>query len=139
VPQGLHHVLEWSIKQPLWQRDALRRLACTHHLTSADLDDLFALCKMPDVGSAGLPVARPLAPEHIPSIGTPVAVRLAAIAEVNSVNALASGQRLVIPDIGLVSVYGENGAGKSGYVRILKRACRAQGADFPVLSNAYRP
>jgi energy-coupling factor transporter ATP-binding protein EcfA2 len=66
-----------------------------------------------------------------------VAVRLAAIADANSVNALASGQRLVIPDVGLVSVYGENGAGKSGYVRILKRACRAQGSDFPVLSNAY--
>jgi ABC-type transport system involved in cytochrome c biogenesis ATPase subunit len=50
------------------------------------------------------------------------------ITGVEGVNQLASGQRLEFLPVGLTIVYGENGAGKSGYARILKRACRARHA-----------
>ena len=43
-------ILTWSTGLPLWQRDALRRLA-SGPLTSADIDELVHLC----LSEAGLP------------------------------------------------------------------------------------
>ena len=40
------------------------------------------------------------------------------------VNALATGQTIKFALEGLTVVYGENGAGKTGYSRVLRRACR---------------
>ena len=49
------------------------------------------------------------------------------------VNALAQNQTIEFGP-GLTVVYGANAAGKSGYTRILKRACRARGAE-EILGN----
>lgn len=43
-------------------------------------------------------------------------------------NALAEDQTLKFAP-GLTVVYGDNGAGKTGYIRILKSACRARGQE----------
>jgi energy-coupling factor transporter ATP-binding protein EcfA2 len=49
-----------------------------------------------------------------------------AIKDVVDANALAPSQTLPFTGTGLTIIYGDNGAGKSGYVRILKHACRAR-------------
>ena len=49
------------------------------------------------------------------------------------VNALAPEQTIHFGP-GLTIVYGDNAAGKSGYTRVLKRACRARGAE-EILGN----
>ena len=49
-------------------------------------------------------------------------------------NALAENQTLKFA-AGLTVVYGDNGAGKTGYIRILKQACRARGRE-QILGNA---
>ena len=49
------------------------------------------------------------------------------------VNALAKDQTLKFCK-GLTLVYGDNGAGKTGYIRILKQACRARGQEH-ILGN----
>jgi energy-coupling factor transporter ATP-binding protein EcfA2 len=49
------------------------------------------------------------------------------------VNALAQDQTLKFAP-GLTVVYGDNGAGKTGYIRILKQACRARGQE-EILGN----
>lgn len=64
-------------------------------------------------------------------------VQLRAISDVLNVNALPEGQRLNFLPSGLTIVYGDNGSGKSGYVRVLKRACRARGPDERILKNIY--
>ena len=48
-------------------------------------------------------------------------------------NALAEGQTLKFSP-GLTVVYGDNAAGKTGYIRILKSACRARGRE-DILGN----
>ncbi|WP_174984176.1 AAA family ATPase [Pandoraea commovens] len=53
-----------------------------------------------------------------------------------NVNALTSKGRLDFEAAGLSIVYGENGAGKSGYSRILKAACRARDSE-DILPNVY--
>ena len=40
---------------------------------------------------------------------------------------------------GLTVIYGDNGSGKSGYSRVLKRACRARDQSEPILPNANFP
>ena len=50
------------------------------------------------------------------------------LSHVEGVNALASGQRLVFHEK-LTIFFGENGSGKSGYARVLKRIAGARGAE----------
>ena len=53
-------------------------------------------------------------------------VYLRQLHDVSHVNALASDQKLTLHRKGLTVIYGDNGSGKSGYARILKKACRAR-------------
>lgn len=48
-------------------------------------------------------------------------VQITSIKNLHNVNALAEGQSLPIAPTGLTIIYGENGAGKSGYSRVLKK------------------
>ena len=65
-------------------------------------------------------------------------VTLTAIEKVRHVNALAEGERLSFFQKGVTVVYGDNGSGKSGYIRILKQACRARSMKGEkVIPNIY--
>ncbi len=90
-------------------------------LEDADLDELTALCKSNGKGSV------PIAAEHIPDpqVAT-TAVNLRAIHDAENINALKAGERLTFDKAGLTVVYGDNGSGKSGYARVLKKVCRAR-------------
>lgn len=133
---ALDEVLTWSASLPEWQRDALRRIVTKSKVSVGDLDEVTELCKLPHGLSTATLKASPLAVEHLPSLGTVATVQLASVTNVSDVNALAKNQSLVFADGGLTVVYGDNGVGKSGYARILKRACRARGSGEPVLPNA---
>lgn len=132
---ALHDVLAWSGDRPAWQRDALRRLVSQGELADGDLAELTALCK--DKTLTGQPLAE--GDINAQQTGAP-AVALKSIRGVQNVNALAGGQTLTFLPTGVTIVYGDNGAGKSGYVRILKRACRARttrGKEETLLPNIY--
>ena len=63
-----NEILEWSVNQPHWQRDALRRIIEKGTLDETDVDELTAACRH----SHGLnedaePEPKLLAAEHIPS------------------------------------------------------------------------
>ena len=55
------------------------------------------------------------------------------------VNALAEGKTLTFAHDGITAIYGDNGTGKSGYARVLKKACRARDRNEPIWPNANRP
>lgn len=128
----------WSQNLPPWQQDAIARLYANRTLQPADYDDLYALAKAavgiddPDKripnGLVAAQVASPPVPTRL--------VQLAAIKQLSNINALADGSSLPIAPAGLTVIYGENGAGKSGYSRVLKRACRARDQSEPILPNA---
>ena len=56
------------------------------------------------------------------------ALTLLHVDSVENVNALTSGQKISF-NTGLTVVFGRNGSGKSGYVRILKRVARVRAAE----------
>jgi len=90
----LGEILDWSAKQPPWQRDALRRLFTAGALTASDLDDLLQLAKAKHgLGKPRSP--QPLAKEHlgIKESGTDP-VSLVSVTHLAGVNALAPNQTI---------------------------------------------
>jgi energy-coupling factor transporter ATP-binding protein EcfA2 len=129
---ALADILKWSADLPAWQRDALRRLCAQPKLESADITALIAVCKAIDQ-------ATPLDAGHIrdPAASHAV-VSLGALFGLSNVNALAPGERLSFGKTGLTVIYGDNGAGKSGYARVLKQLCRARSPKGDaILPNIY--
>jgi energy-coupling factor transporter ATP-binding protein EcfA2 len=128
----LQEILEWSQERPAWQRDALRRLVLNGELSEEDINSLTEICK----SGHGLAERRdtvPLAKEHVPDRKAGEPVSLVSIFHYRGVNALAEDQTLKFGPR-LTVVYGDNGAGKTGYIRILKSACRARGPE-KILGN----
>lgn len=129
----LNEILEWSQDRPIWQRDALRRLVPRGELSDEDICSLTEICKCA-YGLAEQQETDPLAKEHMPDrTAGAVPVSLVSIFHHRGVNALAEDQTLNFSP-GLTVVYGDNGAGKTGYIRILKGACRARGQE-DILGN----
>ena len=129
----LHEILEWSQGRPRWQRDALRRLVLNGELSDEDICALTEICKNPH-GLAEQQEIDPLAKEHVPDrTAGAVPVSLVSIFHHRGVNALTEDQTLNFAS-GLTVVYGDNGAGKTGYIRILKSACGARGQEH-ILGN----
>ena len=129
----LQEILIWSAERPTWQRDALRRLVLNGDLSDDDSRELTEVCKG-DHGLIEKVEIKPLAKEHVPERdGAVAAVSLDSIFHHKGVNALAEDQTLKFAP-GLTIVYGDNGAGKTGYIRILKQACRARGQE-EILGN----
>lgn len=129
----LNEILAWSAERPLWQRDALRRLVTQGELSTIDVSELTEFCKASH-GLANKTNPEPLEAKHLPQTGAannPVALTL--LTHRSGVNALAQDQTIEFGSA-LTVVYGGNAAGKSGYTRILKRACRARGAE-EILGN----
>lgn len=133
----LETILEWSKDRPLWQRDALRRIIAQGRVTQEDVIELVELCKIGRGAPADKLTAIPLTDAHLPATpGQGAALTLMSIADVSGVNNLAPGQTLGFEPNGITIIYGDNGAGKSGYARILKRACRARHAG-KIEANVY--
>jgi energy-coupling factor transporter ATP-binding protein EcfA2 len=129
----LAEILTWSKDCPDWQRDALRRLVLNRDLDETDIDSLTEICKTAH-GLANEQNVIPLGKEHLPASGPNTGrVNVHSIYHKCGVNALAENQTLNFGP-GLTVVYGDNAAGKSGYTRIFKSACRARGAE-DILGN----
>lgn len=138
----LDDILAWATTSLTpWQRDAMRRLFLRPELTTQDYDDLYAMLK----SSHGLPDAQnrqplPLSQEHLPAQTNPASpVVLLMLRDLKDVNRIAPGEKLAFAPKGVTVVYGGNGSGKSGYARVLKRACRARDFSETVHPNAYDP
>ncbi len=138
----LETIIHWA-KNDLsdWQSDAVRRLLSQDALSDDDKNDILQMLK----ASAGLNDAKTIVPTPTSVSdgavsGAPKAkttVTLKAIEDLKSINAIPDGASLCFGHQGLTVVYGENGAGKSGYARVLKRACRARDTNERLLPNIF--
>lgn len=121
----LESILDWSQTRPTWQRDALRRIIVKGQLDENDHKELVILCKECKSGKDVKPIL--LDKSHLPANpGNDAPVSLVSIKDIVGVNNLTTDQVLNFEPNGITIIYGDNGAGKSGYARILKRACRAR-------------
>jgi len=139
--EPIDDIVAWSAKLSPWRRDCLRRLAITAELSEDDLGELMSLVK----SSGGLPIAKgppapvPFEKSHFGG-GTQAPIVLKGIANVEKVNRLVPKAGLGFCPDKLTVIYGRNGSGKSGFVRILRTACRTRvenPAKLRVLADVY--
>lgn len=140
--RALDDIEAWSTKLSSWRRDCLRRLAISNDLSDVDLEELLAMIRQ----IVGLDVATP-PPEAVPftkaHFGSSKVTQftLRGVANVKNVNRLLANASLTFCPKALTIVYGRNGSGKSGFVRILRAACRTRienQAKLKVLADVYR-
>ena len=117
----------WFKERPLWLQDAAKRILEKGDLEEGDYSDLFKICGK----EAGVVFEEEIPPaQHIPAGSFAQEehthkVEICSISNVVGINALKPRNPLTIPD-GLTVIYGQNGAGKSGYTRLLKQVCGAK-------------
>ena len=142
-----NEILEWTEKLPNWQSDAVRRLwqrkknlsKDERALSQNDYNELYILLKA-KYGLLNLDElsAKPLDSSHLPvTIQPGQSTILKELGELTHVNCIAPNQKLEFSEKGMSVIYGENGSGKSGYVRVIKQACRYRGEKEKVYPNVY--
>ncbi len=126
-------IFNWSQGLPGWQRGLMRKL-CDGPLDEAGRAQVLAvLC-----GEAGAKALPPLELANLPADEAEHGrVELRQIRGLRNVNRLAEDQVLRFGP-GLNIVFGENGAGKSGYGRLCRRVCRSAEVG-EVLHDVFDP
>ena len=126
-------VVRWAATRPPWQRHILRRIARGDTLTDSDYEQVLeAILASDHIGNDQLAI------EDLPiAVEGDDPVQLVSIADPEHVNALASAQPLTFAPDGITIIYGDNGTGKSGYARLLKRIARARHQE-DILSDVFR-
>src|SRR4051794_13863241 len=126
-------IFNWSEKLPGWQR-GLMRLLCDGPLDEGARAQVLCVLRA-DPGAPKLP---PLELSDLPADeGDYGTVELREIRNLQNINSLAGDQALHFGS-GLNVVFGENGAGKSGYGRLARRVCRAA-EPGEVLRDVFDP
>jgi ABC-type Mn2+/Zn2+ transport system ATPase subunit len=127
TPDPLH---QWFTERSPWLQEAARRILTNGELTETDLSDCLNLCKNEagiDLSPAQIPTTQKLAASALaPSAGSSQTLHIVRIKDVSGVNAISTDKPLEFNSPSLSIVYGDNGAGKSGYIRLLKKACGAR-------------
>lgn len=126
-------IFDWSLGLPDWQRGLMRMLCDGPLDETGRAQVLAALCGDPEA-----PPLPPLKLSDLPADETEYGtVELREIRNLRNVNRLAEDQALRFGP-GLNVVFGENGAGKSGYGRLCRRVCRAA-EPGEVLHDVFDP
>lgn len=121
-------------EQPEWQQRGYAALRYGREINAALVDELAVLCIAgASAQSAKTPAAliKDTLPDAMPE------VRLIGIENVQHINRLAPQQALRFAADGLTVVYGDNGAGKTGYGRIVRQVCQARGEKPPLRGSIY--
>lgn len=139
----IDRILKWSETDlKLWQQDAVRRLfQQENQLSEHDWGELYILLK----AANGLPdplnlKPLPLKAAHLPVVSkADETVILTSMRNLTNVNCISPTQKLVFEPSGMTLIYGENGSGKSGYTRVMKKACRARHQENKIHPNVNDP
>jgi len=139
--EPIDDIVDWSAKLSPWRQDCLRRLALTDNLTADDLSELLAMIKVVN----GIPIGKappapiPFQKFHFCGVSKHSVV-LKGIANIENINRLVPKAALSFCPKNLTVIYGRNGSGKSGFVRVLRTACRTRienAAKLKVLADVY--
>lgn len=137
----IEEILKWSEKLPDWQSDALRRIWIKSDISPQDEDEILLMLKRHNKladEKEEFPYPIRLSKDHMGMVSkTDRKVILKSMSNLKNVNAIKADQHINFGEKGLTVIYGDNATGKSGYSRVLKRACRARGEQETVHPNVY--
>lgn len=132
----MDNLTKWFSERPKWLQIAAMRLLQQPELAEKDISELTSLCRQEADGKlAETTCSFPVSAFSQDAIGT---LRLCSIGNIEGINALAPKKPLEFGKGNISIVYGNNGSGKSGYVRLLKHVCGAR--EMGTLHrNVYKP
>lgn len=138
----LTRIEKWFSERPMWLQDAASRIISKGMLDQSDINELTQLCKSnagisSDLTILGIKPAT-IQKGSLTRVENTSKLRLVAIENVHGINALGPRKPLVFGKSNLSIIYGDNGSGKSGYVRISKHACGARHPGI-LLGNVFGP
>lgn len=127
-------IVAWLHTRPYWQQEAALRILNNGTITDTDIPDLVALCKTDDGQKATNSHKFPVFSGE--TVANREGVRLTSVGQICGIENLAPRKPLTFGDGNLTVIYGNNGSGKSGYTRILNKACGKPHA-IGLRSNVY--
>jgi len=139
---ALDLIIQWAQGLYDWQGDAIRRILIQGDVTEDDEKQILLMLKerngIKDPDNPA-PKPQPLKKTDISgtSPGDKLTIILKAMNDLENVNALPNGSSLQFAHEGISVIYGENGTGKSGYARVLKKACRARDSYEKLHQNVF--
>ncbi|MGI2038327.1 AAA family ATPase [Shewanella frigidimarina] len=127
-------IMTWVNAQPHWVQLAATKVFGQAVLMDEIIDELLALLKTAEGQSKNSEID--LTPYFNPPTGVSGDIRINSIGDIEGIDALAPRNPLPFaPKLSVV--YGNNGSGKSGYARILKKLCGKPNAT-DLQSNVYK-
>lgn len=129
-------LVEWANGQDAWTRQLTAATILSRQAPSADLLDTVYETFLAEKGLSDeeQPAVAKLEVETVEATQDET-LELASLSNVQGVNALASDQQLVF-DPSLTILFGQNGSGKTGYARVLKRISAVRSPE-DILPNAH--
>ncbi len=125
-------IVEWGKSLPDWQSDAVRRLLTQDNISEEEVEEftIFLKCKNGILDkSEKVSEMKPIEKGKVSGAGGLDKITLKAIKNLHGVNKIPDGSSMLFCHKGLTIIYGENATGKSGYCRVLKRACYARDTE----------
>ena len=117
-------IASWFTQRPKWLQIAAKRLLESGDLDDSDISELAELCKQ-EVKSEFPDLDYCISPDFFDARGSEK-IHLCSVSEISGVNRLAPQKPLDFGESNIAVIYGGNGSGKSGYVRLLKHICGAR-------------
>ena len=131
-------IYNWSLNKAPWVRDALRRLIQNQQISDVDINELYELLKKENSFTSQLEPTF-LLDTHLPSenVGKESPTVILSLENPKNIDALYSNASLTFAENGLTIIYGDNGSGKSGYSRILKKNCWSRDRNVTLRKNVF--
>ncbi|MET3472446.1 energy-coupling factor transporter ATP-binding protein EcfA2 [Novosphingobium sp. 1529] len=129
---------DWCGQQPAWAIDALQRAAVAVTTLPEDVTALIdRIAAAHGLGDAGEHPCSVFAEASLRSpVDTPDDLILRSIGPVTGLDRLACDQTLEFAHEGVTIIFGDNGSGKSGYTRALRKLCNAR-LDAVLQGNVF--
>jgi len=131
----------WIVSHDTWQQDLAQRLAGRAELDRPGYDEALLVVKAAFgalLEDETAPEPRPFTLDDLPAQDTSgAAPRLVGFGRLRGVGAVSDEHELRFGPNGLTVIYGQNAAGKTTYVRALKRVCRTVDCEAEVRGNVF--
>jgi hypothetical protein len=138
VRTGLEILIDWANDEDGWVRSIASEVVATRRaLTEASIEAAYQVFLAEKGLGEGPAPTVPLLSMSVAGVEAADDLRLTRLSALTGVNALSAGQ-VVDFNPKLTVLFGENAAGKTGYVRVLKRVASVRGAA-PIIGNIRQP
>lgn len=114
-------IIQWLSKRPKWLQVAAKRILEFNEINETSINEFVTLCR--EETNNEFPDIDYTIPNDAFSSHDTEEIRLCSISNISGVNKLGPKKPLNFGNSNMAVVYGHNGSGKSGYVRLLKHIC----------------